>query len=87
MKEAVELLGKKGLFTTIRNEALVVYSGMNESGEIHIYENCHQIRKVNDSWCVYFGGQAPEEEFTEFDAAVEYTVNSIGLVLKSENKT
>lgn len=85
MNEAVELFDKKGLYTTIRNKVLVVYSGMNESGEIHIYENCHQIRKVNNSWCVYFGGQAPEDEFIEFDAAVEYTVNSIELAVKNNN--
>ncbi|MGB0496262.1 MAG: hypothetical protein ACPGJI_07890, partial [Kangiellaceae bacterium] len=78
MKEAVELFDKKGLFTTVRNdELLVVYSGIDDSTEIHIYENCHQIRKVNDSWCVYFRGQAPEDEFAEFDAAVKYTVNSM----------
>ena len=67
-----------GMCTRIRDEStLHIFTGVDESREISLYENCHIVREVNGKWCVYDGGQAPIDEFGDIEDAVIFAIGII----------
>jgi len=67
-----------GMCTRIRDDStLHIFTSVDESREITLYENCHIVREVNSKWCVYDGGQAPIDEFGGIEEAVMFAVRLI----------